>query len=167
MTTIKLVAVSFACLAAAVMHSGSAGAEPGKETQGPMGEAENTAEAAPLAASSCSGSRIEHIAMGPPTYGYLDIYFDSSTGNNCAMAVASGAASGHASFIEVCLARCKQTSPGATCTPDEEECDAGPYHFFAGPVFVHAPGQCISAFGELTFNGVTVSAALPGASHCG
>jgi hypothetical protein len=170
MTTIKMAAVSFACLAAAVMHSGSAGAEPGKETQGSIGaEDENTAEVAPLSASSCSGTRIEHIPMrsGSTIYAYLDVYYDSSTDDNCAMTVGNGAAYGHATEIDVCLARCTQTSPGATCTPDAEPCDPGAYHSYAGPVIVHAPGRCISAAGYLIYDGIFVSGQLPGATHCG
>lgn len=163
MTTIKLTAILFTFFAAAVMHDGPAGAEPSKEIEGPMADAEHTPEAAAL--SSCPGILRNQIAMksGSTTLGFLNVYFDSSTGDNCAMTVAAGPASGHATFIDVCLARCTQTSPGSGCTADAEQCDAGDFHFFAGPVFVHAPGHCISAAGILTFNGSTVSADLPAA----
>jgi hypothetical protein len=166
---IKLIALPFAFLAAAVMHGGCVGAESGKEAEDPMAEAEPTAEVAALSGSSCPGGRIEHIAMksGSTTFAFLDVYFDSSTGSNCAMTVAAGSAAGHATSIDVCLVRCKETSPGKTCTFDGDSCDAGPFHSFAGPVFEHAPGQCISAFGDLTFSGITVSGDLVGATHCG
>jgi hypothetical protein len=161
MTTTKMVAIPFAFLAAAVMYSGRASAEE------PMAGVEDTAEVA-AAASSCPGNQIEHIPVmsGSTTFGFLDIYFDSSTGNNCAMTTATGSASGHATFIDVCLFRCKQTSQGSACTVEVARCDPGAFHFFAGPVSVHAPGQCISAFGDITFNGVTGSGALRGATHC-
>jgi hypothetical protein len=167
MTTIKMAVLSFAFLAAAAVHSGRAGAEPGKAAEDPMAEAEHTADVAALS-SSCPGVRIEHLPMtsGSTTYAFLDVYFDSSTGNNCAKTVSAGPAAGNASFIEVCLDRCTQTSPGSTCTADVEQCDRGAFHSFAGPVSVHAPGHCITAFGDLTFNNVFVSGELVGATHC-
>lgn len=120
------------------------------------------------AGSRCPGRRIEHIPVksGSRTLGFLDIFFDSVTGNNCAMTVATGNVSGHATFINVCLFRCKQTSPGPTCTFDAVQCDSGAFHFFAGPVSVHAPRRCISAFGDITFRGATGSGKLSGAKHC-
>jgi len=174
MTTIKMVAIPFAFLAAAVIHGGCVGAESDQEAEEPMAEAEPTAEVA-AALSSCPGGRIEHIPMnsGSTTLAFLDVFFDSSTGNNCAMTVAAGNASGHATSIDVLLVRCKETSPGPTCTfdgtpqTDPNPSDPGPFHFFAGPVLVNAPGHCIFAKGDLTFNGVTVHGFLPGAAHCG
>jgi hypothetical protein len=126
-------------------------------------------EVAPRAGSSCPGTRIEHIPLKPgsPALGFLDVYFDSATGNNCALTVSAGSAAGKASSIDVCLIRCKETSPGPICTFDGESCDSGPFHSFAGPVFEHAPGHCISAFGDLQFGNTFVSAELSGATHCG
>lgn len=167
MTTIKMAVIPFAFLAVAVIHSGLVSAESSQTTEQPAAVEQPTGVAASL--SSCPGTRIEHIptpsSASPDAF--LDVFFDSSTGNNCAMMVAAGSASGHASFIDVCLIRCKETSPGPTCTPDAEQCDSGAFHFFAGPVFVHAPGHCIQAFGDITFNGTTFFAELLGASHCG
>src|ERR1700753_2807932 len=162
--------LSFAFLGAAVMHGGWAGAEPGKTDGNPTAEIEDTAGAVALA-SSCSGGA--HRAHSDDV-GLDDLclsrclfrQFDSSTGNNCAMTVAAGPAYGHASFIDVVLYRCKQTSPGPTCTYDADPGDPGEYQFFAGPVSVHAPGRCISAFGELTYGNVTVYGELAGAKHC-
>lgn len=167
MTMIKTIVLPFAFLGAAVMHSGRAGAEPGQAAKESLAGAEQTAELGALA-TSCPGVRIEHIPMksGSTTYAFLDVYFDSSTGNNCARTVSAGPAAGNASFIDVCLIRCTQTSPGPTCTVDAKQCDGGDFHSFAGPVFVHAPGTCISAFGDLAFGNVFVSGELAGATHC-
>ncbi|HEX7838863.1 MAG TPA: hypothetical protein VF469_15405, partial [Kofleriaceae bacterium] len=117
MTTIKMAVIPFTFLAAVVMHAGCTGAKPGQEAEEPMAEAEPTEEVA-VALTSCPGGRIEHIPMdsGSTTLAFLDVFFDSSTGNNCAMTVAAGNASGHASSIDVLLVRCKEASPGPTCT---------------------------------------------------
>lgn len=167
MTTIKIVAIPFMFLAAAVMHGGCASTEPGTQTEEPTADVDHAAAAA-ASESSCPGNLIQSVPVtsGSSTFGSLDIYFDSSTGNNCAMTVATGSVSGHASFIEVCLTRCKETTQGPDCTTDEVVCDPGPYHFFAGPVSVHAPGQCISADGEIVFNGISARKSLEGATHC-
>ena len=134
----------------------------------------STAEAM-AALSSCPGTRIEHIPMksGLATYAFLDIYYDRSSGRNCAMTVSAGSAAGHATSIEVFLTRCRETSPSTRCTVDgtpqidPNPSDPGPFHTFAGPVLVSAPGKCIYAYGYLKFNSVEVFAQLPGASHCG
>jgi hypothetical protein len=171
----KLIMPLFAFFAAGVMHGGCVGAESGKDGEDPTADTESAPDAVTALSSSCPGVRIEHIPMksGSTTLAFLDIFFDSSTGNNCAMTVAAGSVSGHASAIDVLLVRCTETSPSLTChfdgSPqvDPNPSDPGPFHFFAGPVSVHAPGHCIFAQGHLTFNGVTVQGFLPGASHCG
>ncbi len=167
MTTIKSAAILFTCLTAAFMYGGRVSAEPSTKTQELTAEVEHAAEAA-ASGTSCPGNLIQSVPVtsGSSTFGSLNIYFDSSTGNNCAMTVATGNAAGNASFIEVCLTRCKETSPGPSCTTDLIVCDPGAFHFFAGPVSVHAAGQCISANGEIVFNGVPARASLQGATHC-
>lgn len=167
MTTIKMMVISFTFLVTAVMHAGCMDAESDPEAARSMAEAEHTTEVA-ASGSSCPGNLIQSIPVksGSSTFGSLDIYFDSSTGNNCAKTTATGSASGNATFIDVCLTRCKETSSGPNCTVDSIQCDPGAFHFFAGPVFEHAPGQCISANGDIVFNGVQAFGDLPGASHC-
>lgn len=173
MTMIKMAVLPFTFLAA-VVHGGCVGAESGIETEEQMAESAPTAETA-ASLSSCPGVRIEHIPMksGSTTLGFLDVYFDGSTGKNCAMTLAAGSASGHATSIDVFLTRCKQTSPSLTCTFDgtpvfePNASHPGPFHSFAGPVLLSAAKKCIYAEGGLTFNGVTVFVRLPGASHCG
>lgn len=171
MKTLTMVMISSMFLAAAAMHSGCASTESSQNTDESTVGVERTEEVA-TSGSSCPGVLIDHtpVTVGS-TSGSLDVYFDNLTGNNCATMTATGQASGRASSILVCLRRCQETSPGPICTVDASQCDPspsdpGPFHFFAGPVFVHATGQCINAFGHVTFNGVTVSADLSGASHC-
>src|SRR3954471_20011357 len=111
MTTIKMTALSFTFSAASVMLGDHARAESSKTAEPPTAELEQPAELV-TSSSSCSGTRIEHIATPSSSApeAFLDIFFDSSTGNNCAMMVGAGSAAGHASFIDVCLIRCKETS---------------------------------------------------------
>src|ERR1700759_4472483 len=104
MTKIKITAIPFMFLAAAFMHGGRADAEPSTKTEEPTAEVEHAAEVA-ASGSSCPGNLIQSVPVksGSSTFGSLDVYFDSSTGSNWAMTVATGNVSGHASFIEVCL----------------------------------------------------------------
>lgn len=121
-------------------------------------------------AAGCSGTRIEHIPVkyGSSTYGYLDVYYNSATGKNCAMTRATGAAYGNASYIDVYLARCTQSSPGSTCTVDSSVADPGPFHYYAGPVSLSAANRCIFADGFIIYNGKAAYArTYPAASHCG
>ncbi|GIH21538.1 hypothetical protein Raf01_97100 [Rugosimonospora africana] len=121
-----------------------------------------TALSAPAqAANGCSGSRIEHIAMHDDTYGYLmaylDVYYDSSTGNNCAATVATGDLSyGVLKGMYVILVKCSQTTPNRTsCTNIGSQRDPasagtyGNYYYYAGPVTVYSPNNCIFAEGSI------------------
>lgn len=121
-------------------------------------------------AAGCSGTRIEHIPVkyGSSTYGYLDVYYNSATGKNCAMTRTTGAAYGNASYIDVYLARCTQTSSGSTCTVDSSVTDSGAFRYYAGPVSLSAANRCIFADGFIIYNGKAAYArTYPAASHCG
>ncbi|GAA1313013.1 hypothetical protein Psi02_68730 [Planotetraspora silvatica] len=121
-----------------------------------------TALSAPAqAANGCSGSRIEHIPMRDDTYddlmAYLDVYYDSSTGNNCAATVATGPNSeGILKGMYVVLVKCSQTTPNKTsCTNIGSKRDPaspgtyGRYYYYAGPVTVYSPNNCIFAEGAI------------------
>ncbi|GAA0378451.1 hypothetical protein GCM10009530_31340 [Microbispora corallina] len=120
-----------------------------------------TALSAPAqAANGCSGSRIEHIPMYDEKYGtltaYLDVYYDSSTGNNCAATVATGEGYGTLKGMYVLLVKCSQTTPDRTsCTNIGSKRDPassgtyGDYYYYAGPVTVYSPNNCIFAEGGI------------------
>ncbi|MBP2702626.1 hypothetical protein JOL79_02275 [Microbispora sp. RL4-1S] len=120
-----------------------------------------TVSAPAQAADGCSGSRIEHIPMYDDVYGdlraYLDVYYDSSTGNNCAVTVATGPNSyGILKGMYVVLVKCSQTTPSKTsCTNIGSKRDPatagtyGRYYYYAGPVTVYSPNNCIFAEGAV------------------
>lgn len=125
------------------------------------------------AASLCAGSRIEHIPIGQATapVGYLDVFFDAATGNNCAVTMSTGALDGQAKYMYVELVRCKETDPATFCTFDQVAEDGGSYKNYAGPVSVYAPSNCIFAFGEIHVGPVKLTADTGRAtgkmaSHC-
>lgn len=121
-----------------------------------------------LGADSCQGTLIAHIPLvyETATYGYLDVYYNYDTGINCAMTRAAGSVQGNASWIKVELRRCTETEPGDVCTEDAVVRDCGAYGFYAGPVSLEAPGQCINARGTLTYDGQTATATTDVADYC-
>jgi hypothetical protein len=138
---------------------------------------------ASASAAGCSGSLVEHKPMygdGGGSYsgiiGYLDIYYNSSTGNNCAMTRTAGAGYGHGDEIHVRLWRCTQTNPSTTCTRDSTiQRDEGFYSYYAGPVTVNSPTKCIHAEGFIRLDvgyepGLgwpqAYTQTSPAASHC-
>jgi hypothetical protein len=84
--------------------------------------------------------------------GKLLLYYNSSTGNNCAITQATGSSFSRSyQYIDVHLGR----SDGSS-----SDSDAGWYHYYAGPVYVHAPSACIDVSGRIevrTSGGVIVS----------
>jgi len=138
------------------------------------------------AASTCSGSLVEHspvdgdYPIGSDTLiGYVDIYYNSSTGDNCARAVTTGAAYGKASSIIVEIDKCRETRPSRTCTVIAHDRDPksgfGSFGTFAGPVRVNAPRNCIQVTahfavpvpGDHSLGAYPQSSANEGAKHCG
>lgn len=125
----------------------------------------------PAAAAGCSGTRIEHIPInisGKGTVAHLDVYWNGTSGYNCARTVTTSNYSGYATYLRVYISDCIQTS-GWTCTTatDFGE-DAGNYQVYAGPVGVYAPGTCIYAEGEARVTGSsTIGKVKMPVSHCG
>ncbi|MFE9119621.1 hypothetical protein [Streptomyces sp. NPDC007172] len=118
---------------------------------------------AATAASACgsSYSLVGHyplkpyIAQAPSVGGYLDIYYSSGTGKNCAVAYPTSAQQSRTTSISVSLRIANGTWEG----------DAGPYHSYAGPVYVSARGTCIDALGDIEA-GYTYHGGFYG-GHCG
>jgi serine/threonine protein kinase len=127
-----------------------------------------------LPAASCSslGSLIEAdgVYSGSSKVGELDVYYNSSTGDNCASFQSLGSARGELKKMFVTITACKQTTSGSTCTgglKNGSSSDSGNYYYYAGPVGVYAKGRCINASGGMVWNGVTYSVSTsPAASHC-
>ncbi|MFE0457851.1 hypothetical protein ACFW1A_01155 [Kitasatospora sp. NPDC058965] len=133
--------------------------------------------AAPTASAGgygCTGNLVGSFSdkHNGTVWGTLYVYYDSSTGDNCAVNVANSAGYyGTSTIKNVVISECSQTSPGPVCdeigTPQEDNKN---YYDYAGPVRVHAPGHCIYAAGDLFDPGVTTYAEVqtsPQAAFCG
>ncbi|MGW0790408.1 hypothetical protein ACWD04_19690 [Streptomyces sp. NPDC002911] len=100
------------------------------------------------AAAVCAGTKIDTLEFNT---GYTYLYYSSATGENCAYTVPKSG--GSRQFMYVGLFR---ESDGAGVW------DEGDYTQYAGPVYLHAPGTCVS------FNGQVGSwAGHSGPGHCG
>jgi hypothetical protein len=138
----------------------------------------STAHAAAMTETSqCTsslGSLIESdpIKSGSTTLGYLNVYYNSANGYNCAETTSASATYGVSKFTSVWIYTCTQTSPGSTCTARSEYApymavDQGNYSYYAGPVGVNGSGHCIYAWGEIDWTGGEAhDVDTGGASHC-
>ena len=131
------------------------------------------APSASAAGYGCPGSQIDTYAIkssGGTTYGTVHLYYNSSTGSNCAVAVAnSTGGSGQAGwFRSVAIMRCAETTPGGPCTTvsGTYKNDAGYYLQYAGPVTVTAAGKCIKVYGAMHKDGAYAEG-YSKAAHCG
>ncbi|MER7368510.1 hypothetical protein ACI2LC_18740 [Nonomuraea wenchangensis] len=103
--------------------------------------------AAPAQAASCSGSQINSIAVknsSGTTYGTLKLYYNSSTGNNCAQldrVVNYGTKKG----MILSLYACGNGWSVSKCHQDFYDIgqDSGQFGQYAGPVTVYGKGRCI------------------------
>ena len=100
------------------------------------------------------------------TLGYLNVYYNSSNGYNCAKTVANDTTSKKS--MGVGLVACKETHESDICTPVGDskpyvDTDDGNYYEYAGPVGVSAKGHCIYATGHIGPYPINTS---PAASHC-
>lgn len=138
-----------------------------------------SASAAATGAYGCSGSEIDTYQVkttGGTVYGNVHLYYDSSTGKNCAVNVATSAGGyGTPTFKFVMLVKCVAgTVAGSTCTQDTYSQDPSTtgvtYSQYAGPVNLSAAGRCISVTGIISLSsGPTSSQATytGKATHCG
>jgi hypothetical protein len=113
------------------------------------------------------------VIGGSAIWGNVELYWDSSTGRNCAKTVATSAGYyGTASYKSVILYRCVAgTKAGSSCQTDSQVADPGStsvhYTYYAGPVSLAAAGRCIAVTGEVDNPGGTAFAALhTPAMHC-
>lgn len=115
------------------------------------------------------GSLIESdpILFGTTKIGELDVYYNSSTGYNCAYLWHSGPSWGVSKYTDVEIVTCQQTSPSAQCSPVlSDDADGGNYAYDAGPAGVYGRGHCISFNSEIEWTGGLYEANRWGASHC-
>jgi hypothetical protein len=139
------------------------------------GAAAIAASPALAASGSCAGIQVASSTMqlnGGGNYGTLYLYYDSSTGRNCAKAT-NGV--GQTAGMDVSITRC---APGTgqswtDCDASDpriqgEDYDSGSYRYYAGPVTTlgSAQGVCIWAEGSIDIpSGGFAYANIGG--HCG
>jgi hypothetical protein len=130
---------------------------------------------ASAASGSCAGSLIEsrNMNVGGKKVGELDVYYNRSTGRNCARMNHAGSTWGKKLMTRAWIGICSERRPGAKVChydPDTDAVDKGRYSYYAGPVTTKASarGRCIAASGYLWINGTrhTVST-QPWVGHCG
>lgn len=107
------------------------------------------------AVTVCSGTQIysKYATYNGTNVGLLRVFYNASTGNNCAQFEHVGPSVGQTRYTSVVLQRCSQTNPGNGCTVTAQQSDAGQYSSYAGPVSVYAPGNCVQAAGEIYWGG--------------
>jgi hypothetical protein len=119
----------------------------------------------------CAGNQIATypVKYGSTTYGTLHVYYDSSTGKNCAVNVATTAGGyGVDKYMEVTITRCSETSPSSTCHVQDQDFEGYyPFKYYAGPVTVSAANHCINISGRINYNGNKAFGTAYGANHCG
>ncbi|MGC0318092.1 hypothetical protein [Kitasatospora acidiphila] len=119
----------------------------------------------------CSGNEVSGSPYAVPATGtafsYVHLFWDASTGQNCAVNVKAGSLYGVSTYTGITLIECSQTVGGGACTAIDENDDWKNYSYYAGPVHVSAAGQCIGIVAE-TENTANVSALWQSpAFHCG
>jgi hypothetical protein len=91
-----------------------------------------------------------------PVVAELVVYFNSATGNNCVRFNRLGPARGVATQMSAAVTRCReQRDPGyGGCHGvGGYDRDEGRFAYYAGPVRVHAPNNCVLARGSIQWNG--------------
>lgn len=99
------------------------------------------------AATVCSGTHLDNWSIPG---GYIAVYYNSSTGNNCAMTYTNTPGVSQRIGVSISL----------TDVAGSDQTDDHTYKYYAGPVSVHAPGHCIDFSGivgnnSLGWEGVT------------
>ena len=129
------------------------------------------APAAQASGYGCSGNLIDNypVTYSGSTFGNVYLYYDSSTGKNCAVTVSNSSHGyGSSKWMVVELEKCTQTVDTGTCSsysPAQEVKDQGNYLYQAGPVSISAAGHCILIYGRIDWAGNTGGAFDIG--HCG
>jgi hypothetical protein len=131
------------------------------------------APAASAAEYGCGGSRIDsypitgQIPIGTDrTFGYIYLYYDSSTGKNCAVTVATETGGyGDSKPMYLRIDRCKEMVYTGNCAGTDSAKDSGDYLYQAGPRSVSAANHCVRVVGKITYRRQVTSTTRIG--HCG
>jgi hypothetical protein len=124
--------------------------------------------AGPVQADDCGGNLIyrDKAMYNGTAVAELVVYYNASTGYNCARFNHLGPAYGVSAPTVLNVFKCEETSPGSGCTPIVLKGDSGDYAYYAGPVRVYAPNNCITATGSLFWHGAYRNASTDGVIGC-
>ncbi|MEU6072856.1 hypothetical protein [Micromonospora sp. NPDC047074] len=89
--------------------------------------------ASPAAAATCSGGLLGNWQIRG---GYISVYYNSSTGYNCAMTHTNNP--GVSQYIYVSIG-----------SGNQSDVDKGNFKYYAGPVSVYGRGRCINFAGQV------------------
>jgi hypothetical protein len=142
---------------------------------GGVGAAGASAATATQTSTSCVGTLVEsHLLKGESsgtTLGSLNIYWDSATGQNCAMTTSSSSTWGVAKSMTVEIWECVTDRP-SSASPCVAIAGTGTsdfkttYRYYAGPVSAPGAGHCIDAYGQIIMSSGDYAAYDTGAGHC-
>ena len=78
---------------------------------------------------------------------YVEIYWDASTGQNCAMLVSSSATWGISKYMDIHMIECESDTPqrayDCVVVPGQNPDNGGDFSYYAGPISVNGAGHCI------------------------
>ena len=132
-----------------------------------------TAASASAATGPCPGTRRQHIPLTDAAEGtrvtlaYLNIYWDGASNRNCARVDLTRAFQNRGIYMRVNIFGCQSQrinpATGACEGAYGGEEDFGNFNYYAGPVFVRAPGRCIqvSAYVNWFSGGLSASHVTP------
>lgn len=110
---------------------------------------------ADAATGGCSGSLIESrtLKVGKTTVGSMALYYNASTGRNCARTNHGGVTWDKKTYTLIEIYTCKNHTPGRNCDLDKHASDHGNYSRYAGPVSVYGRGKCIAVHANIWWKG--------------
>jgi hypothetical protein len=121
------------------------------------------------AATSCSGNLVltKDLMYNQTKIGELDIWYNSSTGVNCAKMNHGGPTWGVARDTWVYIAKCRATTNTGTCEVTADDHQEQVVQYYAGPVSVTAGSHCVQANGWIYWDGATRKVATGQTVLCG
>ena len=120
------------------------------------------------AASPSCGSRYawrstHSIYVSSKVRGYLKVYYNSSNGYNCALAIRKGSASLYSIKLKLCVYNAARTKYG-NCKYDGY---SKRNHWYSGPLYVHAPHRCLYVYAFINTDGANKGEVTGRKVHCG
>ncbi|GAB2713065.1 hypothetical protein [Kitasatospora kifunensis] len=137
-----------------------------------------TADTASADGWGCSGNDVSGSPYAVATttgavYSYVHLFYDPSSGDNCAVNVKTGSLYGTPTLTKVKLSVCSDPAPTTSCSgwnlPSQEDPtnNSTLYAYYAGPVTVPGVGHCIAVYAETDRTASDFATYWSGAFHCG